>query len=101
VTETAWYAGTYPLRMMFRFRFENALIAYEDGKLAVYENNGKVSYPLEERAGVSKIGGAFLEGDGYIKEIRYFVDCIHRSRAPNRVKPEELMAVMDILSSLK
>ncbi len=98
-TEASWYASPYPFAAKFRFQFEEAVIANEGGGLKIYERGGKV-IDLDESAS-GDTGEINLPKSGaYANEIIYFVDCVKNKRTPDKVKPCELEAVIDILNNL-
>ena len=98
-TEAAWYAGAYPFAAKYRFQFEKAVVSYEDGKCVIYEGNGNVMDLTTVAEGDT--GSINLpKSDAYASEIRYFTDCVRRGNFPDKVKPEELRAVVAILKGL-
>ena len=98
-TEASWYAASYPFRAGFRFQFEKAILAYENGQCTLYEEDGEVTNLTKEAEGDT--GDINLpKSDAYAEEIRYFTDCVLEDRIPERVKPEELYQVIQILNSL-
>ncbi|MBR7133040.1 MAG: Gfo/Idh/MocA family oxidoreductase [Clostridia bacterium] len=98
-SEASWYASPYPFSAKFRFQFEKAVIANEEGGLKIYERDGKV-IGLNEAA-TGDTGEINLpKSDAYANEIIYFVDCVKNNRPVEKVKPYQLEAVIDILNSL-
>lgn len=98
-TEASWYASPYPFKAQFLFQFENAVVAFEDGKMTVYERDGKIFSPIGES--VSDTGNIGLPAsDAYANEINYFADCVRTGKDPEKVKPDGLETVIDILKSL-
>lgn len=96
--EASWYASDYPFHMSFRFQFENAVVAYENGKMCIYQRNEKTLSPFDDRD-----SGEFSQlpkGSGYANEIQYFTDCVRFDRAQTMVKKEELTEVLRILKSI-
>ncbi len=96
--EAAWYDCDYVFQCAFRFQFEHALLEYKDGKLTVYEQDGTVSTPCDE---------ASIAGDGYVPttnayddEIQYFLDCIRKGVPCDKIKPEELKHVLELIEKL-
>ncbi len=97
-TKASWYAPPYPFTASFIFQFENAVIAWEGGKLTVYEKGGKTSNPIGgSDAEVGDIG--LPSTDAYGNEIMYFTECVKNNVCPDKVKPEELETVIDILNA--
>jgi predicted dehydrogenase len=98
-TEAAWYEGDYVFQCNFRFQFEKALLEYKDGKLTVFHAD---SAP-EEIAGEegAKTNGINLpDSNAYYNEIRYFTDCVLRGEDCDKIKPEELETVLDLIAQL-
>lgn len=99
--EAAWYAAPMPFGAGYRFQFEDALIIYADGVCKVYQNDGTI---LDFSAAVAKTVDAgsvnLIQSDAYANEIRYFTDCVLAGSFPDKVKAEELTAVIRILNSL-
>lgn len=98
-TESSWYASPYPFGMQFRFQFENAVVAMEKGKMMIYERDGKV-LDLSEKAEGDTGEINLPKSNAYANEIRYFTDCVLRDVPAEKVKPEELKTVIEILDSL-
>ena len=98
-SEAAWYDSPYPFTAGFRFQFEKAVVAYENGKLTVYEQEGKIfEFSAESEQDTGDIN--LPKSDAYANEIRYFTDCVINGSEPDRVKQGELETVIDILHSL-
>ena len=75
------------------------MVAYENGKMTVYERDGIIFSPIGGRG--SDIGNIGLPAsDAYANEINYFADCVRTGKDPEKVKPDGLEAVIDILKSL-
>lgn len=99
--EAAWYAAPMPFGAGFRFQFEDALVIYTGGVCTVYCNDGTILDLSAAIAGSIDAGDVNLpQSDAYANEIRYFTDCVLKNRFPDRVKPEELSAVIRILNDL-
>lgn len=98
-SEAAWYDSPYPFTAGFRFQFEKAVVALEQGKLTVYEQTGKI-FELSEETGNDTGDIDLPQSDAYANEIRYFTDCVINGSNPGRVKQNELETVIDILHSL-
>lgn len=98
-TEASWYASPYPFAMEFRFQFENAVISMENGTMKVYERNGNIIDLSENAAGDT--GDINLpHSNAYANEIKYFTECVMNNKPADKVKPEELKTVIDILKKL-
>ena len=97
--ESSWYASPYPFTAGFRFQFEDAILSNEGQGLKIYERGGNV-VSLEEAA-TGDTGEINLPKSGaYAEEIIYFADCVKNNKSPEKVKPEELETVIDILNNL-
>ena len=67
--------------------------------MTVYERDGKIFSPIGES--VSDTGNIGLPAsDAYANEINYFADCVRTGKDPEKVKPDGLETVIDILKSL-
>lgn len=100
VTEAAWYgAQGYPFNAKFRFQFEEAMVVWEDRQLCVYpREGGKLTVGQEE----GESGGLELpKTNAYGNEIRYFVDCVKQGVPAQKVKPEELETVLELIGKLR
>lgn len=98
-TEASWYASPYPFSACFRFQFEKAIIAYEKGQCIIYEENGTIC-DLTNTSDTDTGAINLPKSDAYANEIRYFTDCVLADRSPDKVKPEQLRTVIDILNRL-
>lgn len=98
-TEASWYASPYPFTANYRFQFEKAIIAYEKGECTVYEENGTI-IDLTGTSGADTGSINLPSSDAYANEIRYFTDCVLQNRFPDKVKPEQLRAVIQLLNNL-
>lgn len=98
-TESSWYAAPYPFSAGFRFQFEEALIVYEKGICTIYQNDGQI---LESTAKADGDTGSINlpKCNAYAEELRYFTSCVIEDKFPDKVKPEELITVVDILNTL-
>ena len=99
-TEASWYASPYPFKAAFRFQFEHAVAAWENGEMKIYEENGKIWSPVSGGDGLDTGNIGLPASDAYANEIRYFTDCVENGSFPDKVKPEELECVLDILNTL-
>lgn len=72
--EASWFAAPYPFHMSFRFQFEDAVVAYEDAKLSIYQRDGKVICPFDDTDAAEF--SQLPQSSGYASEIHYFYDCL-------------------------
>ena len=96
--KAAWYASDYPFHMDFRFQFENAVVAYENGTLSIYQRDGRVVCPFQE-SGNSEFS-EIPQSSGYANEIRYFAECVRDDRPQTIVKQEEMETDLRILKGI-
>jgi len=98
-SEASWYATSYPFTAEFRFQFENAVVANENGKMLIHLRDDKKIDLSEEAEG--ETGDINLpKSNAYANEIRYFADCIINNTPVEKVQPEELRCVLNILNNL-
>ncbi|MBQ8972990.1 MAG: Gfo/Idh/MocA family oxidoreductase [Clostridia bacterium] len=96
--EAAWFEGAYAFHSSFRFQFEKAVMEYRDGKLTIYLQNGEKE-TLEDEQG-NENGINLPKTNAYFNEIRYFVDCIQAGKPCDKVQPEELETVLEIIDKI-
>ena len=98
-TEASWYATSYPFTAEFRFQFEDAVVANENGKMIIYlRNDEKIDLSAEAEGDTGDIN--LPKSDAYANEIKYFFDCIENDKPIDKINPEELRCVLNILNSL-
>ena len=96
VSDASWYNVPFPFRAEFKFQFEKAIVSLEDGGFKVYQADGKI---IDLKNSSSVEGEVSIPtGSAYYNEIKYFSDCVINDKEPDRVKPEELKTVIDILN---
>ncbi len=96
-TEAAWYAGNYAFQSSYRFQFERAVMEYRGGKLTVYPADGSAK-TMEEETAPQENGINLPSTNAYFNEIRYFTDCVLAGKDCDRIKPEELECVLDLIT---
>lgn len=99
-SEASWYASPYPFSAKFLFQFENAVVAWEKHEMRIYERDGKIWNPISAASDNDTGDIGLPASDAYANEIRYFANCVKSGENPDRVKPDELEAVIDILNNL-
>ena len=98
-TEASWYATCYPFTAQFRFQFEDAIVANENGKMIIYlRDDGKIDLSEEAEGDTGNIN--LPKSDAYANEIHYFFDCVVNDKPVEKINPEELRGVLKILKSL-
>lgn len=93
--QAAWFDCAYKFRSSYRFVFERAVMEYTGGLLTVYHQDGRVETP-------AAVSSAFQDEmvpvtNAYYNEIRYFTDCVLAGKPCDKVREEELIAVLDII----
>lgn len=98
-TEASWYATCYPFTAEFRFQFEDALVANENGKMVIYcRDDKKIDLSQIAEGDTGSIN--LPKSDAYANEIRYFADCVKNDIPTDKVRAEELKCVLDILNNI-
>ncbi len=95
--EGGWvYHPTFGFEMSFRVVFEKATVEFSTAKnptLRVHTHTGKTLHP------------SLASGDGYSREIDYFLGCVKKGKKPETVTPEDadrsLRIVMAEIESVK
>ncbi len=98
-SEASWYATSYPFTAEFRFQFEDAVIANENGKMMIYlRDDERIDLSEEAEGDTGDIN--LPKSNAYANEIRYFADCVINNTPVEKVQPEELRCVLNILNNL-
>lgn len=98
-SEASWYATSYPFTAEFRFQFEDALVANENGKMVIFlRDDKKIDLSQEAEGDTGSIN--LPKSDAYANEIKYFANCVENDLPVDKVKPEELSCVLKILNNL-
>lgn len=98
-TEASWYATSYPFTAQFRFQFEDAIVANENGKMMIYlRDDVKIDLSQDAEGDTGSIN--LPKSNAYANEINYFADCVVNNKPVDKVKPDELRCVLNILNSL-
>lgn len=96
--EAAWYACEYPFEAKFRFQFEEAVIV-NDGGLRIHERGGNIITIDNDATGDT--GDINLpKSDGYANVIIYFTNCVKNNLPIEKVKPDQLEEVIEILNNM-
>ena len=96
--EASWYAAPLPFGAGFRFQFEDALVVWDKGVFTIYQNDGTILNPASGEEGLDTGSINLPKSDAYANEIRYFADCVLGDKFPDKVKAEELKAVINLLN---
>ena len=86
-----------PFEMGFRFQFEKAVVIFKDGKLTIYTSDDQTITPGENAAGKDTGDIDLPKTDAYANEIRYFTDAVENNTPIERVTPESLATVLQLL----
>ena len=97
--EAAWYDCEYAFTAGYRFQFEKAVMEFKAGTLTIYHQDGRVETCAQEEDAAEN-GINLPRSNAYYNEIRYFADCVLAGRDCDRVRPEELEAVLDTIEKL-
>lgn len=98
-SEASWYSTCYPFTAEFRFQFEDALVSNENGKMVIYlRDDEKIDLSQQAEGDTGDIN--LPKSDAYANEIRYFADCVINDKPVEKIKPEELECVLEILNNL-
>ena len=97
MVESSWYTSSdFTFKSGFRFQFEDALLEYTDAKLTIYEANGEtVMFNVSDDKSMGDIG--LPSTNAYENEIEYFMNCVLENKPADKVKPQELSDVINIL----
>lgn len=98
--EAAWYDCDYPFQASYRFQFERALMEYRGGVLTIHLPGGGTE-ALPEEAAAGENGINLPSTNAYYNELRYFTDCVLAGAPCDRVRQEELEAVLDIIDLIR
>lgn len=80
MAEGGWdYPAKFPFRMSFRVRLEKAVIEWDAPRAPL------TIYPYDGAPVVPELSSEM----GYLREIRYFLDCVARNEQPKTVRPDD------------
>ena len=98
-TEASWYATSYPFTAEFRFQFEDAVVANENGKMIIYlRDDEKIDLSQNAEGDTGAIN--LPKSDAYANELNYFADCVINNTPVEKMSPDELECVLDIINNL-
>ena len=98
-SEASWYATCYPFTAEFRFQFENAIVANENGKMLIHlRDDQRIDLSEDAEGDTGDIN--LPKSNAYANEINYFADCVRNNKPVEKVQPEELRCVLNILNNL-
>ena len=95
-TVGTWYNAKTPFQAEYLAVFENGYVESKCGK--VTKNGQEASLEVTE---TSEDTGINLSGaDGYLDEIRYFIDCIKSGKEPTKVTPESSLYSVELVEKI-
>ena len=97
--EASWFNCPYPFKNGFRVQFENGIIEYADGVVTLYKKDGEKEILQADNQGADT-GINVPTNDAYGTEIQYFADCVAQKISADKVKPDELVTVLDLIAQL-
>ncbi|MBQ8815687.1 MAG: Gfo/Idh/MocA family oxidoreductase [Lachnospiraceae bacterium] len=97
--QASWFAAPYPFSAGYRAQFETAVLEFQQGICKIYEVGGNV-IDLTGAADGDTGSINLPKSNAYANEVRYFMDCVLEDRFPDKVKPEELTTVIELLHNL-
>jgi predicted dehydrogenase len=98
-TEASWYVTSYPFTAEFRFQFEDAVVANENGKMIIYlRDDEKIDLSQDAEGDTGAIN--LPKSDAYANELNYFADCVINNTPVEKMSPDELECVLDIINNL-
>ena len=97
--ETAWYEAQYPFNAGYRAQFETAVLELSNDRFFLCEQDGTVVDLTEEQAAERKL--TLLPTNAYENEIRYFFSCVAEDRPVEKIRREEVRAVLELASGYR
>ncbi len=98
-SEASWYATSYPFTAEFRFQFEDAVVANENGKMMIYlRDDERIDLSQEAEGETGDIN--LPKSNAYANEIRYFADCVINNTPVEKMHPQEFKCILNILNNL-
>jgi predicted dehydrogenase len=96
--EAGWWQGPVPFAATFRAVFENAVLAYDNEKLTLYEAKGSAPRVIDLTVGLQMTSSINLKDtSGIYNEIAYFIECVKSGKAPAVITPEQSLMSLNIL----
>ncbi len=100
-SNASWYNAPVPFSMGFRLQFDDAVILFGKDGLTVYEKSGNIVKPMENNGGEKEEGAYDLpKSDAYFNELRYFADAVKNGGNTDKVTPESLKIVLELLKKI-
>ena len=98
--EAAWFDCNYRFQSSYRFQFEEAVMEFKEGALTIFHRDGSVS-TLDEEENAAENGINLPKSNAYYNEIRYFTDRVLDGKPCDKVRPEQLETVLDLIAALE
>ncbi len=100
VAEAAWFNAAIPFTARWRVYFENAVVINDGTVLTAYQfDHDPVVFDTEEKIKIPT--GINIPPTGvFLEELTHFMDCIRENRPSERVKENEIIAVLEILEQI-
>ena len=73
-------------------------MVWNGGTFNIYRNDGNILNLSGGEEGLDTGSINLPKSDAYANEIRYFADCVLGDKFPDKVKAEELKAVINLLN---
>jgi len=98
--KASWLIPKIPFEMGFEAIFEHGYAEFRNDKLTFFSNDGEEFNPVNEAAqDGSEI--SVTNTLAYVKEQRYFINCIREGKKPSFIKEEEMLTTLKILKGYK
>ena len=100
VAEAAWFNADIPFTARWRVYFENAVVINDGTKLTAYQfDREPLVFDTEEKIKIPT--GINVPPTGvYLEELEHFADCIRNNKPSERIREDEIMAVIEILEQI-
>lgn len=100
VAEAAWFNADIPFTARWRVYFENAVVINDGTRLTAYQyDHEPLEFDTEEKIKIPT--GINVPPTGvYLEELEHFMDCIRNNRPSEKIRKDEIMAVMEILEQI-
>lgn len=99
--ESSFYSGAFSWDAGYRFQFENALVVFEKSTIKIYHKDGTIQELSAADSGTDMGEVDLPKTDAYADEIRYFADCVKQNVFPDKIKQEEMQAILEIANSMQ
>jgi predicted dehydrogenase len=98
--EAGWLNADIPFTAGWRVYFENAMVINEGGKVSAYRFDEPVRvFDTEEKIKIPT--GINVPPTGtYLSELTHFLDCFKKGVPSDRVKKEQVIAVLELLENM-